>query len=225
VSDLSSKKCQAPRSLRDVLRNYSEKASDVIKLRNLLTSSPNGGEPPEERRSSRPVAHGRNMKKFTYRGQAFYLTGETHAHECRDGRIVDLLEYESACPDCGSRFTALATKGNIRHRWLTRRCEDCRAPGIPIRSLRPMRRKLVAARRVAARRATKKRLGATWRKSRVSFEPQPAPLTCGASLVRPFRSGAAVVPAAIDEALAVVPAGSFAVEKLDAYKIAMSLLD
>jgi hypothetical protein len=69
--------------------------------------------------------------KIHLHGQKYVCVGHRH-HETRDGRWLDMLELESDCPDCGITFRLLATKSNAHRRTLTRRCTDCRRPGVPV---------------------------------------------------------------------------------------------
>jgi hypothetical protein len=69
--------------------------------------------------------------RFDLHRQRYFCVG-TKEHETRDGRWLQLLRLETDCPDCGETFRLLTTKTNARKRILTRRCEDCRRPGIPV---------------------------------------------------------------------------------------------
>jgi hypothetical protein len=69
--------------------------------------------------------------RFNLHDQRYFCVG-TKEHETRDGRWLQLLRLETDCPDCGETFRLLTTKTNTRKRILTRRCEDCRRPGVPV---------------------------------------------------------------------------------------------
>ena len=79
--------------------------------------------------------------RFNLHRQRYFCVG-IKEHETRDGRWLQLLRLETDCPDCGETFRLLTTKTNARKRILTRRCEDCRRPGIPVE---PRRRAPAAA--------------------------------------------------------------------------------
>jgi hypothetical protein len=69
--------------------------------------------------------------EFEFRGQQYACTG-LRDYETMSGRWIELVEMESKCPECGSMFSLAASKRNIRQRFLTRRCSDCRRPGVPV---------------------------------------------------------------------------------------------
>jgi hypothetical protein len=68
---------------------------------------------------------------FKLRGQRYVCVGHRE-YETHDGRWLNMLVLETDCPDCGIDFRLLATQTNARRRQLTRRCEDCRRPGVPV---------------------------------------------------------------------------------------------
>jgi hypothetical protein len=88
-------------------------------------------------------------QQFKFRGQRYVCAGYQD-HETLDGRWVELLVLDSECPDCGSDFRLLATRTNAKCRQITRRCEECRRPGVPVEPRR--RRTPVAAAKPTARR-------------------------------------------------------------------------
>lgn len=94
--------------------------------------------------------------RFELHGQRYFCVG-TKAHETSYGRHLTLLVLESDCPECGATFRLMATKTNIRHRVLTRRCEDCRRPGVPVDPRRRASAPLAAAKQTKRRRLSKRR--------------------------------------------------------------------
>lgn len=83
-----------------------------------------------------------------YGGQLYRPLGCV-PHENKSGAIIELMEWETNCPDCGVQF-------RIRTKLVfdapRRRCDDCKAPGIKVErdaDQREMRR-LGAARKVIA---------------------------------------------------------------------------
>jgi predicted Zn finger-like uncharacterized protein len=98
---------------------------------------------------------------FKVQAQAYRVVGICE-HVTLGGRCIDLLVVESACPDCGELFRVKATKSAIRRREVTRRCANCRKPGVPVDPGRRQREKAKARNRrrrlacggVAAGRAT-----------------------------------------------------------------------
>jgi hypothetical protein len=162
-------------------------------------------------------------RSFEWQGQWFYPLG-LHAHECLDGRWVDLVEYESICPDCGAWFEAMASKGRMARRELTRRCEECRSPGVPVRPIKktapiaPAKReavktkaKLAIIRRAEARRRAQ---DAAARHATGDAVGQRAPVVASAG------SPATVAASAGADARAVIAA-----DRLDTYRLALGLLD
>lgn len=98
---------------------------------------------------------GRNMKiddDFKFHGQRYICTGYQN-YETRDGRWLELLVLESDCPDCGREFRLVTTKTNAKHRLLTRRCEDCHRPGVPVA---PRRRAPIVVAKPTKRAAQRK---------------------------------------------------------------------
>src|ERR1700684_354006 len=96
---------------------------------------------------------GRNMKieDFEVDGQKYTCTGSSE-YEIR--RWVTLYDLKTRCVDCGRAFETQATQTRIRRREMSRRCEDCRSPGVPINlTPKPCRAKARSARKAGCRRA------------------------------------------------------------------------
>jgi hypothetical protein len=134
-------------------------------------------------------------QEFNFSGQRYVCIGYRD-YETMYGRWLSMLVLETDCPSCGIDFRLLATRTNARRRLLTRRCEDCRSPGVPVD---PWRRK--AAKAEPAPR----------RKSRRSKRP-PA-VRAAAPLIRAQRApeqravvSPSIAPLAPIAALAVAPA-------------------
>jgi hypothetical protein len=75
----------------------------------------------------------------TRRGQ-LYRCVSCLEHQMRNGAWVDLIHFESVCPECGRTFECTATRTAIKRGYLTRRCEDHRRPGAPVGERRPPRK-------------------------------------------------------------------------------------
>jgi len=65
--------------------------------------------------------------------QVFRVVG-TVDHWTRNDRYLELLLYEAVCahPGCKRRFRYKATKTNFRRHHVNRRCEQHKAPGVPV---------------------------------------------------------------------------------------------
>jgi hypothetical protein len=67
---------------------------------------------------------------FTHRGQAYECL-DRFEHEI-PAKWVWVYKLRSICPDCGERFICTATPTQRKNNSMPRRCERCRAPGIPV---------------------------------------------------------------------------------------------
>jgi hypothetical protein len=78
--------------------------------------------------------------------QVFRVVG-TADHWTRNDRYLELLLYEAVCahPGCGRIFRYKTTKTNFRRHVVNRRCEQHKAPGVPV----PKKRKRKPASRAS----------------------------------------------------------------------------
>lgn len=99
-------------------------------------------------------------KTFKRRGQQYECVGRFE-HEV-PARFVWIYELRSHCADCGRGFGLTASSGQIHNRQLSRRCENCRNPGVPVAEIAapPSKRKAKckARKRIARRIARTKRM-------------------------------------------------------------------
>jgi hypothetical protein len=70
-------------------------------------------------------------RSFRYRSQRYWYDG-FQKYQTADGRLIDLHRLSTRCPGCGVGFHVLATISAIRQRNLRRRCDDCKAQGVPV---------------------------------------------------------------------------------------------
>jgi hypothetical protein len=63
--------------------------------------------------------------------QVYTKVGREH-YARRDGRVTDLILWESHCGDCGARFIVKVPVGARRFE-PNRRCRACKRPGVPAR--------------------------------------------------------------------------------------------
>jgi hypothetical protein len=151
--------------------------------------------------------------QFKVGGQRFKCVG---ANEYEIHRWVTLYDLESRCVDCGRPFRTSATKTAVRLQSVTRRCEDCRSPGIPVEwrkeAPKPHRAKAPSAQLKAQRRRRQARLTAT----SATVAPARAPQQPAEQLPS--------IPAPPIEAAPKGSAEAFE-SKLDSYKAALGLLD
>lgn len=70
---------------------------------------------------------------FEIDGQRYHLAG-TVDHWTRDERYVELVVYEAICahPGCRRVFRYKTTKTNWRRHQVNRRCEEHKAPCVPV---------------------------------------------------------------------------------------------
>ncbi len=61
-----------------------------------------------------------------FRGQRYEMIG-TEPYTRRDGEETTLLRWASHCARCAD---PMEVKSAIRTKWLNRRCDECKAPGI-----------------------------------------------------------------------------------------------
>ena len=69
---------------------------------------------------------------ITWDGQNYRPVG-TRAHTTQLGSEIHLIDWTTECPRCGSTFTVSTT---ITFKYPRRRCDACKAPGVPVRSMR-----------------------------------------------------------------------------------------
>jgi Zn finger protein HypA/HybF involved in hydrogenase expression len=62
-------------------------------------------------------------------------------HVTKDGRNIQLVDWETDCPSCGHPFTVVTVLTFTSPR---RRCDDCKAPGRQVRTDRKLFRKQIA---------------------------------------------------------------------------------
>jgi hypothetical protein len=86
---------------------------------------------------------------FRRRGQRYTITG-FGPHTCRDGRMIELVELESHCWDCARPFELMASRRNVTHGHLTRRCPRCAQRGVPVAKRPPAAASSASVQAVAA---------------------------------------------------------------------------
>ena len=74
---------------------------------------------------------------FLIDGQPYERLGPLD-HETLDGRRILLWRYRAPCAECGRPFILKTSRGRAKARSVARRCEDCRAPGRPVRQGAPL---------------------------------------------------------------------------------------
>ena len=90
------------------------------------------------RHMKRPIEPGQTT---TFRTQTYECTGYA-PHVLRDGRTISMCHLKTACPNCGTVFQLKATISNARKRVFRRRCDACKAPGVPVEFRMPKRNRL-----------------------------------------------------------------------------------
>ncbi len=200
-------------------REQSEKVNEINRLSGSPCSHPYGGVLSREQHTSRTVgaALGRSVMRiedFEIGGQKYTCVGSSE-YEIQP-RWVTLYDLKTHCVDCGRAFKTQATKTRIRRREMSRRCEDCRSPGIPIErrkaAPKPPRAKAPSARKAQRRRA-QARLAA-----------RRAPVAVARAPQQPAGKLPAVAAPPIEPAPTASAAAAFEAD-LDTYKAALGLLD
>jgi hypothetical protein len=149
--------------------------------------------------------------QFEVGGQTYTCVGSS---EYEIQRWVTLYDLKTRCADCGRAFETQATQTRIRRREMSRRCGDCRSPGVPITPRKvqpkPNRAKAPSARKARCRRV-QARLAARRAAAAVARAPQQS-----AGKSQAIAPPIEPAPVAATEAFMV---------DLDTYKIALGLLD
>lgn len=119
------------------------------------------------------------FKKLTSRGQLYLDLGGVD-HVTRDSRTVVMRQMASTCADCGRLFVTQALRSAIRKGWISRRCQACKKPGVPVRK----KAKGPARRRKAVKRV--RRAAAVAPRNRPVGPPKPmnAPQSLIAAVLR-----------------------------------------
>jgi hypothetical protein len=140
-------------------------------------------------------------------GAQRYVCVDYYEHEIH--RWVTMYELKSRCVDCGRPFVCRATISAVRKRQVTRRCEDCRSPGVPVKPRK-------APPKAARIKKSPAGLKARRRRAQARIAPARAPQQPAAQL-------SAIAAPPIEPAPTPSPDDFEA--KLDSYKLALGLLD